>query len=131
VALCSRAISSEGDNADHSLFTSQYGQLAEISFAHQLFSFSDGLVFKAIDGFLIQFRLGELYLRIVAETPDFAVKLALRHRTSNNIRSRREPLFQSLRAFFSPPVVISKGDSNASIRVWEKLMKRGELHDVS
>jgi hypothetical protein len=59
----------EGDNADHSLFTSQHGQLAEISFTHQLFSFSDGLVFKAIDGFLIQFRLGELYLRIVAETP--------------------------------------------------------------
>src|SRR5260221_12563165 len=63
--------------------------------------------------------------------PDFAVKLALRHRTSNNIRSRREQLFQSLRAFFSSPVVICKGDSNASIRVWEKLMKPGELLDVS
>ena len=67
----------ERDNADDSLFTSQHGQLAEISFTHQLFSFSDRLVFKAIDGFLIQFRLGELYLRMVAETPDFAVKLAL------------------------------------------------------
>ena len=40
-------------------------------------------------------------------------------------------MFQSLRAFFSSPVVICKGDSNASIRVWEKLMKPGELHDVS
>ena len=121
----------ERDNADDSLFTSQHGQLAEISFTHQLFSFSDGLAFKASDGFLIQFRLGELYLRIVAENPDFAVKLALRHRTSNNIRSRREQLFQSLRAFFSSPVVICKGDSNASIRVWEKLMKPGELDYVS
>jgi len=54
---------------DHSLFTSQHGQLAEISFAHQLFSFSDGLAFKATDGFLIQFRLGEPYLGMVAETP--------------------------------------------------------------
>ena len=89
------------------------------------------MVFKAIDGFAIQSRSGEFDLWIVAETPDFAVKLALRHRTSNNIRSRREQLFQSLRAFFSSPVVICKGDSNASIRVWEKLMKPGELHDVS
>jgi hypothetical protein len=32
----------EPDNADHSLFPSQHGQLAEISFAHQLFRFSDG-----------------------------------------------------------------------------------------
>jgi hypothetical protein len=27
--------------------------------------------------------------------------------------------------------VILKGDSKASIRVWEKLMKSGELHDLS
>jgi hypothetical protein len=39
---------------------------------------SDGLVFKAIDRFLIQFRLREFDLRIVAETADFAVKLTLR-----------------------------------------------------
>jgi hypothetical protein len=50
---------------------------------------------------------------------------------SNNIRSRREPLFQSLPSFFSSSVVILKGDSNASIRVWENLMKPGELPDVS
>jgi len=59
----------ERDNADHSLFPSQHGQLAKISFMHQLFSFSDGLIFEAIDRFLIQFRLRELDLRIVAETP--------------------------------------------------------------
>ena len=58
----------ERDNADHSLFTSQHGQLVKISFTHQLFSFSDGLVFKAMDRFLIQFRLREFGLRIVAET---------------------------------------------------------------
>jgi hypothetical protein len=50
----------ERDNADHSLFTTQHGQLAEISFTHQLFRFSDGLIFKAIDRFLIQFRLREV-----------------------------------------------------------------------
>jgi hypothetical protein len=59
----------ERDNADHSLFTSQHRQLAADFLQDQLFSVSDGLVFKAIDGFLIQFRLGELYLRTVAETP--------------------------------------------------------------
>jgi hypothetical protein len=32
---------------------------------------------------------------------------------------------------FPSPVVIRKGDSNASIRVWEKGMKRGELYDIS
>jgi hypothetical protein len=53
----------ERDNADHSLFPSQHGQLAEISFTHQLFRFSDGLVFKAIARFLIQFRLREFDLR--------------------------------------------------------------------
>ena len=71
----------ERDNADHSLFTSQHGQLVKISFTHQLFSFSDGLVLKAMDRFLIQFRLREFGLRIVAETADFAVKLPLRHRS--------------------------------------------------
>jgi hypothetical protein len=59
----------ECDNADHSPFVSQHGQLAEISFTHhQLFSLSDGLVFKAIDRFPIRFRLREFDLRIVAES---------------------------------------------------------------
>jgi hypothetical protein len=44
------------------------GSWLKIYFTHQLFSFSDGLIFKAIDRFLIQFRLREFDLRIVAET---------------------------------------------------------------
>jgi hypothetical protein len=59
----------ERDNADHSPFTSQHGQLAEIFCTHQLFSFSDGLVLKAIERFLIQIRLSEFNLRIVTKTP--------------------------------------------------------------
>jgi hypothetical protein len=62
----------ECDNADHSLFASQHGQLAEICFTHQLFSFS-GLIFKAIDRFPIQFRLRKFDLRIVAETASLYV----------------------------------------------------------
>jgi len=46
-ALGSPAISSSV-NADHSLFTSQYGQSAEISFAHQLLGFSAHLVFMIV-----------------------------------------------------------------------------------
>jgi hypothetical protein len=41
------------------------------------------------------------------------------------------PSFQSLRAFSPSPVVILKGDSNASIRVWQKRMKPGERQQVS
>jgi hypothetical protein len=59
-------------NANHSLFTSQDGQLTEISCTHQSFSFSNGLVFKAKDNFTIQSRSGEFDLGIVAETPRFS-----------------------------------------------------------
>src|SRR6266550_8613921 len=65
----------ERHNADHSLFMSQHRQPTETSCTHQPFSLSNGLVFKAIDGFAIQSRSGEFDLRIVAETPDFAVQL--------------------------------------------------------
>jgi hypothetical protein len=49
----------------------------------------------------------------------------------NNTRSRRESLFDSSRTSCSPSTVILKGDGKASIRVWEKLMKRGEFDDLS
>src|SRR3981081_4174914 len=78
----------ERDNADHSLFMSQHRQPTEISCTHQPFSLSNGLVFKAIDGFAIQSRSGEFDLRIVAETPDFAVQLTL-----PPPRGHRRPLF--------------------------------------
>ena len=68
-------------SADRSRFMDQQGDLVEISCTHQPFSLSNGLVFKAIDGFAIQSSSGEFDLRIVAETPDFAVQLTLRHRT--------------------------------------------------
>jgi hypothetical protein len=58
----------ERDNAEHSLFPSQHGNLAEISCTHQRFSFGDGLLFKAIVCFLIQFRLREFDLWVVAQT---------------------------------------------------------------
>src|SRR5260370_17241119 len=71
----------ERDNADHSLFMSQHRQPTEISCTHQPFSLSNGLVFKAIDGFAIQCRSREFDLRIVAETSAFALHLTLRHLT--------------------------------------------------
>src|SRR5258705_651272 len=61
----------ERNSADHSLFMSQHRQPTEISCTHQPFSLSNGLAFKAIDGFAIHCCSGEFDLPIVAETPDF------------------------------------------------------------
>ena len=40
---------------------------------HQVFGFSEGLVFKAIDCLLIQLRMREFDLWVVSETTDFPV----------------------------------------------------------
>jgi len=64
----------ERDNADAFAFMSQHRQAdGDLLHASTFPSLSNGLVFKAIDGFAIQSRSGEFDLRIVAaKHPDFA-----------------------------------------------------------